>query len=90
MTNPQIRLDPDTSLGDVEKLREPLEDQLTSALQLAVDKVGDQYDGENVDEVSADLLEKTKDGLHSDIAEGFSPNQEQLRSVAESIVDENA
>lgn len=86
MAQPRIKLDPDTSLGPVERLREPLEAQLTSALQAAVTKVDDGYQGESVDEVQQDLLEGTKAGLHPDIAAGFSPDQEQLRDVAEGIV----
>jgi hypothetical protein len=86
VTQPRIKLDPDTSLGPVEKLREPLEDQLTSALRAAVTKVDDRYQGESVEEVQQDLLEGTKAGLHPDIAAGFQPDQEQLRDVAESIV----
>lgn len=85
---PRIKLDPDTSLGPVEKLREPLEDQLTSALRVAVDKVEDQYAGESVDQVQKDLLEATKAGLHPDVAEAIEPNPQQMRTVAAGIVEE--
>ena len=89
MVEPRIRIDPSTSLGPLEKLRGPLEDQLTSALQGAVDTVGEQYHGESVDEVSEELLEKTKSGLHPDIAASFEPDGDQLKSVASTIVDDN-
>ena len=88
MVKPRARLDP-ASLGPVEKLRGPLEDQLTSALNAAVDKVDDDYAGEGVDEVAEDLLEKTKGGLHPDIAAKIAPNEDQMRSVAETIVRDN-
>jgi hypothetical protein len=89
MVEPRIHLDPEMSLGAVEKLRGPLEDQLTSALQVAVEQVDDNYHGESVEQVTGELLEKTKSGLHKDIAAGFEPDQEQLRSVAASIVADN-
>ena len=89
MTKPQVRLDP-ASLGPVEKLRGPLEDQVTSALQQAVDRVEDDYQGESVDQVAEDLVEETKSGLHADIAEAITPDEKQLRSVAEGIVADNA
>ncbi len=88
MVNPQVRLD-STSLGAAEKLRGPLEDQLTSALNVAVDKVDDQYDGEDAGQVADDILEHTKAGLHSDIAAAVVPDEDQLRSVAETIVRDN-
>jgi hypothetical protein len=89
MDKPRARLDP-TSLGAVEKLRGPLEDQVNSALDAAVDKVDDEYDGEDVDQVTDDLLERTKAGLHSDIAAAIEPDEDQLRSVAATIVRENS
>ncbi|GAB3247874.1 hypothetical protein [Kineosporia babensis] len=88
MTQPRVKIDPETSLGPVEKLREPLEDQLSSALQVAVQKVDKRYAGESLDEVQHDLLETTKAGLHPDVAEAFRPNQAQLRDVAAGIVEE--
>ena len=89
MEKPRVQLDP-ASLGSVEKLREPLEDQVTSALHLAVDKVDDEYQGEPVDQVAKELLAETKSGLHPDIAEAIAPDEAQLRSVAAAIVEENA
>lgn len=89
MMEPHVTLNPD-QLGAVpENLRGPLEDQLTSALQNATDKVADQYSGEPVEEVTSELLDETKAGLHPDIAEGFVPDQRDLRRVAEAIVREN-
>ena len=86
MVEPQIHLDP-ASLNPVEeKLRGPLEDQLTSALQAATAKVTNEYAGEPVDTVTEKLLEATRAGLHPDIAAGFTPDQHELRSVAEAIV----
>ena len=89
MVKPRVQLDP-ASLGDMEKLRGPLEDQLTSALNAAVDKVDDNYHGEEVDEVAEDLMEETKGGLHADIAAKIAPDKDQLRSVAKTIVEDNA
>lgn len=86
MVEPHVTLDPG-SLNPVEdKLRGPLEDQLTSALQAATDKVADAYAGEPVDTVTHRLLEQTRAGLHPDIAAGFTPDQGELRRVAEAIV----
>ena len=86
MVEPQIHLDP-TSLNAVEeKLRGPLEDQLTSALQAATDKVTHEYAGEPIDAVTAKLLDQTRAGLHPDIAAGFTPDHQELRRVAEAIV----
>ena len=90
MVEPRIHLDPEVSLGAVEKLRGPLEDQLTSALQVAVGKVDSGYHGESVEQVADELLEKTRSGLHPDIAAGFAPDPGQMLSVAADIVADNA
>ncbi len=83
---PSVTLDPE-SLSPVErKLREPLEEQLSSALQAATHRVREHYAGESVDEVRARLLEETRAGLHPDIAVGFHPDLQQLRAIAEMIV----
>jgi hypothetical protein len=89
VVKPQVRIDPTSSLGTVENLREQLEDQLTSALQAAVDKVDEKYHGEDVEDVTEELVETTKAGLHSDIADGFEPDDAQIHSVAAKIVDDN-
>ncbi|MCU7727916.1 hypothetical protein ODJ79_29720 [Actinoplanes sp. KI2] len=88
MAEPQVTLDA-TSLSPVEeKLREPLQEQLTSALRAATETTRQAYAGEPVDEVAAVLLRRTKSGLHPDIADGFHPDPAQLRQVAETIVAE--
>nr|WP_221379190.1 hypothetical protein [Actinoplanes polyasparticus] len=89
MINPRVTLDSE-SLGPVEqKLQEPLEQQLTSALQQATHTVEDSYSGESVQQVAQELLVETKDGLHPDIAAGFAPDAAQLQAVAAAIVDEH-
>jgi hypothetical protein len=88
MADPQVTLDPNHLSAIEEKLRGPLEDQLTSALRAATDKTTESYAGESVDQVTETLLERTKSGLHHDIADGFHPDQGQLRHVAEKIVAE--
>jgi hypothetical protein len=86
MSDPQVTLDPN-SLNPVEdKLRGPLEEQLSSALQAATDKIRHTYAGESVDEVTRMLLDGTRAGLHPDIADGFHPDPAELRRVAEAIV----
>jgi hypothetical protein len=86
MSEPHVTLDPET-LSPVEgRLREPLEEQLSSALQAAAHRVQEEYRGESVDQVCARLLEETRAGLHPDVAAGFQPDREQLRAVAEAIV----
>ncbi|SNY23731.1 hypothetical protein [Paractinoplanes atraurantiacus] len=86
MAEPQVTLDPQSLNPVEEKLRGPLEDQLTSALQAATDRLRHEYAGQSVDEVTAMLLDGTKAGLHPDIAAGFHPDHYQLRQVAEAIV----
>ena len=87
MVEPQITLDA-AGLSPVEqKLQGPLEDQLTSALQAASDKITHEYAGESVDQVTVMLLEQTKAGLHHDIAAGFTPDHAELRRVAQAIVN---
>nr|MDT0659729.1 hypothetical protein [Micromonospora sp. DSM 115978] len=86
MSEPHVRLDPD-SLGPTErKLRGPLEDQLTSALQAATDRVRQGYGGEPVEEVCQQLLDETRRGLHPDIARGFAPDMDEFCRVAVAIV----
>ncbi|UQU62924.1 hypothetical protein COUCH_28350 [Couchioplanes caeruleus] len=89
MMEPHVTLDPDNLGPAAEKLRGPLEQQLTSALQAATERVAHEYSGEPVDEVAHELLDETKAGLHQDIADGFVPNQRELHRVAEAIVREN-
>jgi hypothetical protein len=86
MAEPQITLDPHGLSPVEEKLRGPLEAQLTSALQAATNKVSSEYHGEPVEEVSVELLQQTRHGLHPDIAAGFEPDRAELRRVAEAVV----
>ena len=69
-----------------QKLRGPLEEQLSSALQAAARRVRDGYAGESAEEVTARLVDETRAGLHPDVAAGFHPDHEQLRQVATAIV----
>jgi len=69
-----------------EKLRGPLEDQLSSALQRATEVVSDDDNGESVDTIADRLLAETRSALHPDIAEAFEPDPAQLRRIAEVIV----
>ncbi|SDZ22302.1 hypothetical protein SAMN05444365_107160 [Micromonospora pattaloongensis] len=86
MSEPHITLDP-TGLSPVEKkLRGPLEEQLTSALQAAADRVRTTYGGEPVETVCQRLLDETKAGLHPDIAAGFEPDMDEFCRVAVAIV----
>jgi hypothetical protein len=86
MAEPHVTLARDSLNPVEEKLRGPLQDQLTSALRAATEKTQHTYAGESVDEVVATLLSRTRAGLHPDIAAGFHPDPAQLRQVAESIV----
>ena len=86
MVDPQINLDPQNLSPVEQKLRGPLEDQLTSALRAATDKVTARYAGEGVAQVTAMLLTETKAGLHQDIAAAWTPDHRQLEQVAEAIV----
>jgi hypothetical protein len=87
MAEPHVTLrQPDLPVP--EKLREPLEEQLSSALQLATEVVSREYDrdGGSVDDVAQRLLAQTREALHPDIAAGFQPDRTELRRIAEEIV----
>lgn len=71
MSEPHVTLDPSGLDPVQQKLRGPLEDQLTSALQAAADRVRAGYAGEPVEDVCRRLLDETRSGLHPDIAAGF-------------------
>jgi K+-transporting ATPase c subunit len=88
MVEPHVTLDPQRLNAVEEKLQGPLEDQLTSALQTAADRVQSDYHGESVEQVSVELLEQARSGLHPDIAAGFEPDPAELRRVAEAVVNE--
>ncbi|MFG1955019.1 hypothetical protein [Micromonospora sp. NPDC048830] len=86
MSEPHVTLDP-SGLDPVQrKLRGPLEDQLTSALRAATDRVRADYAGEPVEQVCQRLLDETRAGLHPDIAAGFEPDMEEFCRVAVAIV----
>ncbi|GAA3388495.1 hypothetical protein [Cryptosporangium minutisporangium] len=88
MTEAHVSLDAASLSPAVERLRGPLEEQLTSALQNAIETVGAAYAGQDVEQVVAELVTQTKMGLHPDIAAGFAPDHDELRSVALAIVRE--
>lgn len=86
MSEPHVTL-AQADLGPVpEKLRGPLEEQLSSALQRATEVVSHDYHGEPVDEVQARLLAETRSALHPDIAHAFQPDPWELHRLAEVIV----
>jgi hypothetical protein len=86
MAEPHVSLDP-SGLGPTEeKLRGPLEEQLTSALRLATERVRADYAGEPVEEVCRRLLDETRAGLHPDIARAFAPDMDEFCRVAVAIV----
>jgi hypothetical protein len=89
MVEPHVSLDATTLSPAAEKLRGPLEEQLTSALRAAVDKVGAAYAGQDVEQVMEELVTQAKVGLHPDIAAGFKPDQDELRSIALAIIREH-
>lgn len=89
MTEPQITLDPAGESPVEAKLHDALEEQLTSALRAAADRVAGRYAGGSVDQVAAELLTETRSGLHPDIAAGFQPDHGELRRVAQTIVQEH-
>lgn len=86
MSEPHVTLDPGGLDPVQQKLRGPLEDQLTSALQTATERVRAGYAGEPVEEVCRRLLDETRAGLHPDIAAGFNPDMDEFCRVAVAIV----
>ncbi|MEV4617420.1 hypothetical protein AB0J74_01730 [Asanoa sp. NPDC049573] len=86
MSEPHVTLEPDPDDPVQRKLRGPLEDQLTSALQAATDRVRASYRGEEFEVVCRQLVEETKAGLHPDIAAGFEPNMDEMCRLAVAIV----
>jgi hypothetical protein len=86
MAEPHVTLDPDDLNPVEQKLREPLEEQLSSALAAATHRIEAGYAGEPVEEVTRRLLEETRAGLHPDVAAAFQPDVRQLRDVAAAIV----
>jgi hypothetical protein len=86
MSEPHVTLDPASLTPSELKLREPLEDQLSSALSDAAHRVQGDYAGEPVEVVQRRLLDEARAALHPDIAAGFEPDPNQLRRVAEAVV----
>lgn len=86
MIEPQVTLDPRTLSPVEQKLRGPLEDQLTSALQAAADTIEGRYAGESADQLTEQLLSEARSHLHPDIAAGFAPDPTELHRVAEAII----
>jgi hypothetical protein len=86
MSEPHVTLEPTGLSPAAQKLHNPLEEQLTSALRAAAARVRDSYAGEPVDEVCRRLLDETRAGLHPDIARGFTPDTDELCRVAAAIV----
>lgn len=86
MSEPHVTLDPAELTPVQEKLRIPLEEQLSSALQAATHRVRSEYDGEPVEQVCQRLLDETRAGLHPDIAAAFNPDMEEFCRVAVAIV----
>jgi hypothetical protein len=86
MAEPHVTLEPDPDDPVQRKLRGALEEQLTSALQAATDRVRASYRGEPVDVVCQQLLDETKSGLHPDIAAAFEPDMGEMSRLAVAIV----
>ena len=86
MAEPHVTLDPGGLDPAQRKLRGPLEEQLTSALRAATDRVRAHYAGEPVEEVCRRLLDETRSGLHPDVAAGFNPDMNEFCRVAIAIV----
>ncbi|MEE6261496.1 hypothetical protein [Plantactinospora sonchi] len=86
MSEPHVTLDDGGLGGAPEHLRGPLEEQLSSALRAATERVRAEYSDEPVEEVCRRLLEETRSGLHPDIAEGFTPDMDEFCRVAVAIV----
>jgi hypothetical protein len=86
MTEMHVSLDTGDLSAVERKLQEPLEAQLTSALEAAANRVAEQYDGQGEDEVVSWIMRETREGLHPDIAEGFQPDEAKLRQVAQAVM----
>ncbi|WP_433053528.1 hypothetical protein [Dactylosporangium sp. CS-033363] len=83
-----VSIDADHADPAVQRLQEPLEAQLTSALQRAAEVIAHDYHGESVDEVSHRLIELARESLHPDIANAWLPDEHELRQAAEAIVND--
>ncbi len=87
MSELHVSLDPASLDATGRKLRDPLEEQLSSALQAGAERVRAEYAGEPVDTVAAMILAEAKAGLHPDVAAGFTPDPAQLREIAAAVID---
>jgi hypothetical protein len=86
MSEPHVTLDPDQLDPVQRKLRGALEEQLSSALRAAVERVRADYDGQAVEFVCQKLLDETRAGLHPDIAQAWQPDMDEFCRVAVGIV----
>jgi hypothetical protein len=86
MGEPHVTLD-SGSLNPVERrLRGPLQEELSSALRVATERVEERYAGQPVDELCRMIEAETRRGLHPDIAAGFQPDHAELCRLADVIV----
>ncbi len=90
MSDFHVSLDSSQLDATERKLQDPLEEQLSSALEAAASRVNEEYDGESVEEVQTKLVEETCVGLHPDIAERFPLSEEEVRPIAEAITRDEA
>ncbi|GAA3449475.1 hypothetical protein [Dactylosporangium matsuzakiense] len=81
-----VHIEADGADPAVQRLQEPLEAQLSSALQRAAEVIQHDYHGESVEEVSHRLLDIARSSLHPDIANAWLPDEDELRQAAEAIV----
>ncbi|HWG98434.1 MAG TPA: hypothetical protein VNV66_03715 [Pilimelia sp.] len=92
MNEPRVTPEPGITLVDTghpveRKLHDALEDQLTSALRAAAERVAaDRRPDESVDQLCRRLLAETRAGLHPDVARAFQPDRAQLCRIAEAIM----
>jgi hypothetical protein len=87
---PHVTLDPATLPPAAQKLRAPLEDQLSSAVQVATERVSAGYRGESAEEVRRQLLATTRELLHPDIGAAFQPDRAEFGRIADRIVAERS
>jgi hypothetical protein len=86
MSEPHVTLDPRGLSRTEQRLKGPLEEQLTSALRAATDRVRTGYADEPVEVVCQRLLDETRSGLHPDVAAGFDPDMDEFCRIAVAIV----
>jgi hypothetical protein len=86
MSEPHVTLNPRGLSPAEHRLKGPLQEQLTSALRAATDRVRTGYADEPVEVVCQRLLDETRSGLHPDIAAGFNPDMDEVCRIAVAIV----